>query len=197
MRPQRRLAMLLSLALTAGACGISNQSSPVVINHASLPPVSSSTSIKRSPTSVPVTLYFVNANNLLIPVTHSSSYGGLTTSVQALLAGPNTQETEAGTTSAIPAGTKLLSIGFQGTVIELDFSSSLASVSGKEQVLAFAQIVATTTVSPGVTAAQIAIKGQSVNAPLPDGTLAEGPVNKADYAALIAPSTATGSRVTK
>lgn len=186
MRANRPLVLLVALSAAAGGCGIANQSSPVVINHASLPPARSTTSLQRAPTSIPVTLYFVNANNLLVKATHSEAYQGINAAVNALLAGPNSQESSAGVTSAIPASTKLLSVSIQGTIVELNFSNALASVSGNEQLLAFAQIVATATTLPGVDTVQIAITGQSVNAPLPDGTLAQGPVAKANYASLLA-----------
>lgn len=181
------MALLVALAVTITGCGIPDQSSPVPIDNARLPPERSAASLPRTPTSTSVTLYFVNTGNRLLAVTHTAAYKGLNATIGGLLDGPTQQETSSGATSAIPAGTKLISSSVNGSVAQLDFSNVLASVSGQEQLLAFAQIVATATTIPGINAVQVAVAGQSVNAPLPDGTLAQEPVTRSNYTSLLPP----------
>ncbi len=181
-------AGLGALLLAAGACGVPTQKSPVAIGN----PTSSAPTTSTLPTTVTgpggsavstVTVYFVRANARLVPVTLTGA--GLPGAVDLLLAGPTRSEIAAGIESALPAGTRLLSATRSGALARLDFTSTLASVSGQEQLLAFGQIVATATSVPGVGSVQVTVTGQDVNAPLPDGSLATGPVTRADYASLL------------
>lgn len=179
-----RPAVAALLAVSAVGCGISNQGSPVPIAGASKGPTATTlpTDANRA---VPVTLYFVSSSNRLV-ATQAGTLRDISAVMNHLLAGPTRQESAAGMTSAIPSGTTLLASKAIGSLATLDFSDHLASVSGQEQILAFAQIVATATSLAGINDVQVSVSGQVVNAPLPDGTLAQGPVGRADYASLLA-----------
>jgi spore germination protein GerM len=179
-----RLAMFIAAAIALAGCGIANQASPVAIGNAA--PSTTAPAQPPAPASTAAaTLYFVSASNQLV-ATRAGTLTGIGSVIEHLLAGPSSSESGAGMTSAIPTGTKLLSAGVSGTLAKLDFSDQLASVSGQEQLLAFAEIVTTCTSLPNVNSVEISVAGQTVNAPLPDGTLAQGPVTQSSYAGLLA-----------
>lgn len=190
MKPTRCCALGVTvLACTAilAACAVPDQAQPDVINGARLSVRPSAVSHPARPTSAVMYVYYVSESNQVVAVTRSDPVAGLSGAMTALLAGPTSQEIAAGISSAIPVGTRADAVRLSGATALLDFSDALASVSGREQLLAFAQIVLTADSLPGVDGVQISIAGQVVNAPEPNGTLAQGPVTKADYASLVSP----------
>ena len=168
-------------------CAVSNQSQPDIIDGTRIAARPSPVSRPPTPTAELIQIYFVNTSNQVVPVTRPDPGDGLSAAITAVLAGPTNQESAAGTSTAIPAGTTLDAVRRSGSTAILDFSDSLASVSGREQLLAFAQIVMTADSLTDVDRVQISIAGQAVNAPEPNGTLAQGPVSKGDYASLVGP----------
>ncbi|HET6965376.1 MAG TPA: GerMN domain-containing protein [Acidimicrobiales bacterium] len=190
MRPPRAAVGWLS-ALVAGAlltaCAVPDQSQPDIINGSRPVGRPSAVSHPGSPAAARIEVYLVSGSNQLTAVSRPDPSSGLSTAVAALLAGPTSQEQAAGLSSAIPVGTTLNSVRQSGSTADLDFSDALASVSGREQLLAFAQIVLTADSLTQVDRVRISIAGQEVNAPEPNGTLAQGPVTKSDYASLVAP----------
>ena len=62
----------------------------------------------------------------------------------------------------------------------------LAEVTGPDQVLAIAQVVMTLTSLPGVDSVQFVRDDETVEVPLPDGTLVRRPLTAADYSSLLA-----------
>lgn len=185
-RPLHVAAVAAAVALLAG-CAVPDQRSPDIISGSRPAAQPSPASQPLNPTSSRVALYFVNGANKLSPVLRSNPAMGLATTVDALLAGPTNQEIAAGLSSAVPVGTKLDYARLDGSTASLGFSNELASVSGREQLLAFAQIVVTADSLPSVDRVEISVGGQAVNAPERNGTLAQGPVSRSDYASLINP----------
>lgn len=176
----------LCIALVASGCGVPDQAQPVAIESARLAPYPPALPAPTSPSASRLVVFFISSDNThLVAVSHSDPNFGLSAAIDQLLGGPSNSELSAGVSTAIPGKTKLDASGIQGSVANLDFSKALASVSGQEQLLAFAQIVATATAVPGVQRVRITIARQAVNAPLADGTLAEGTVTRADYASLL------------
>lgn len=179
-------AVGLSVLATLAGCSIPDQSSPQVIGG-----VTATTRVKAdprpaTPASARLTTWFVDSRGRLVPVSRSDPYGGLNVAIGELLAGPTSSEVGGGLTSAVPVGTKLIYSSISGSTASIDFSSELASVSGHEQLLAFAQIVETADAIPGVSAVEVSVAGQAVNAPQPDGSLAQGPVTASTYTSLLA-----------
>lgn len=171
-------------AVTLSGCAIADQHRPVVLGAATTV-VPTPTTVPSTPSSKHLTEYLVDSQGLLVAVARAGPYSGLNVAIGDLLAGPTSEEVAAGITSAVPAGTKLTYASLSGAVANLDFSSDLAQVSGHEQLLAFAQIVETAASTPGVRTVLISVAGEVVNAPRPDGTLAQGPVAASDYASLL------------
>lgn len=188
MRSTRRarLPVVVVASLLLSGCQIPDQTRPDIFNGSPLAGRPSAVSAPAAPTSAVIRVYFVNGSNQVVAETRSAGDATLSTSIAALLAGPTSQESAAGISSAIPTGTRLDSVHQSGTTAILDFNDALASVSGREQVLAFAQIVVTADSLAAVDRIQVSIAGQVVNAPEPDGTLAQGPVTMSQYASLLA-----------
>jgi hypothetical protein len=81
-----------------------------------------------------------------------------------LLGGPTGPDQEVGATSAIPAGTELLGISREGSVLEVDVSSRFESGGGSLSMqLRLAQIVYTATQFESIEAARILVDGEGVN----------------------------------
>lgn len=177
----------LAIATLLAGCAVPDQSRPDIISQSQVASRPSAVSRPATPASIQMQVYFVNSSNQVTAVSRSNHVADLATAISALLAGPTNQEIGAGISSAIPPGTTLHSFHQSGSTADLDFSDALASVSGHEQLLAFAQIVLTADSLVDVGRVQISIAGQVVNPPEPNGTLAQGPVSRNDYLSLIAP----------
>lgn len=185
-RLRHRIAVAAATAsLLASACGVADQRSPVGISGVNLPSPPSTVAGSASEPGRRVRVYFVANSDTLIPVVRSDPVGDVSAAVRELLAGPTRKEVAAGISSAVPSGTKLLSAQLAAGTATLDFTNPLTSLTGHEELLAFAEIVTTADGSPGVDQVVIDVAGQPVNAPEPNGTLAQGPVSAADYANLI------------
>lgn len=179
------LALLAPLVVTA--CSVPDQQAPVAISGADLPSPPSTVVGSPAGPGIRIAVFFVNSDNVLVAVPRSDPTGDLGVAIGDLLAGPTRHEVSAGVSSALPGGTRILNSAVTGGgTAELNFGSALTSVTGHEELLAFAQIVATATSAPGVLRVQISVEGQPVNAPLPGGTLAQHPVTRADYATILA-----------
>lgn len=64
----------------------------------------------------------------------------------------------------------------------------LAEITGPDQVLAVGQLVLTLTSLPGVDEVRIVRDGETVEVPLPDGSLVRRPLTAEDYSSLLASS---------
>lgn len=184
--PGRKLkATLLAAAVALSSCGVGDQKTPVEISGEHIPAPPSTVAGATRNVGRRVRVYLVANSDKLIPAVRSDPVGDVGAAVRDLLAGPSRSEVAAGITSAVPDGTKLISAQLSGGTARLDFSEPLTSLTGHEELLAFAQIVATACASPGVDQVVIYVAGQPVNAPEPNGTLAQGPVTAADYDSLL------------
>jgi germination protein M len=93
------------------------------------------------------------------PVTRNAAFW-----LRILLGGPTGPDQEVGATSAIPAGTKLLGVAREGSVLEVDVSSRFESGGGGPAMqLRVAQIVYTATQFEGIEAVRILVDGEEVN----------------------------------
>ncbi|MDE3206224.1 MAG: GerMN domain-containing protein [Acidobacteriota bacterium] len=183
---RRAVAVAFSSALwMLSGCAIPNDRSPVALNQTVASTSTSTTLGRPGSDSSRLTIYLIGPDGLLVARLRPDPSTTVATAVQDLLAGPTDTETADGLTSALPSGTRLEHARVTGSTAVLDFNESLASSSGKEQLLAFAQIVLTAVAVKGITHIEISVAGQTVNAPEPNGTLAEGPVNGLVYAGLL------------
>ena len=103
----------------------------------------------------------------------------------ALVAGPTPAEARLGLRSAVPVdgvAEAAISVG----VATIDLRSSFTESTPKEQLLALAQLVLTTTEIAEVEVVTFTLEGQSIDVPRGDGSISDGPVTRRDYASLVA-----------
>jgi hypothetical protein len=175
-------SLLLVTAAALTGCAIADQHNPEAIKT-SAPSTPVSTTLPDEPAQTYTAIFLVHADRLV--TVERRTKPDLSTLIAHLLSGPTKDELAHGLTSAIPTGTTLQSASITGSTAALAFNNALGAISGQEQLLAFAQIVVTATSLPAVGRVQISIGGQVVNAPLADGTLAQRPVGRDDYAAFL------------
>ncbi|HLG92180.1 MAG TPA: GerMN domain-containing protein, partial [Acidimicrobiales bacterium] len=104
--------------------------------------------------------------------------------MDALLAGPSPPEARAGVGTALRAAT-VASVTQSGGRALIGLGSDLAQAYGPTLVLAVGQLVLTATAQPGVSSVLFSFRGHPVQVPTGDGTLASGPLIRADYAGLL------------
>ena len=104
------------------------------------------------------------------------------TAMRALLAGPSEAERDAGLTTAIPNGTRLLGLQIAGGVATVDLSEEFASGGGSLSMQArVAQVVHTLTQFASVRAVSFELEGEPVEALGGEGVVLSEPVDRADF----------------
>jgi spore germination protein GerM len=129
------------------------------------------------------TVFLVDADGRLAPVARANAHSAAA-ALAALLQGPRETESAIGLRTAIPVGTNLRTTTVRTGTARIDLAEDFTNIVGSEQILALAQLVYTATVVPGVERVELAIDGELINVTRADGSLAEGPVTRADYAAV-------------
>lgn len=190
---RRLVALLLLLALTG--CGVPVESEPRALDPDDAPfgVLDQPTPDAEGPGRV--ALYFVRNDKVVLQpraVERSMSIDEL---LDLLLAGPTPEQVSAGTSSAIPTGLAVedVDVGPSGVaVVTLEAEDGQVSTSP----LGFAQIVATLTAPGRARAVQFRLEGQDLRVPRGDGSLTSEPVDRSDYAEVLAlqsPPTASPS----
>jgi hypothetical protein len=109
-----------------------------------------------------------------------------TAAMNALLAGPNAAEANAGLATSIPAGTKLLGISIKKGVATVDLTSQYQSGGGSLSMKArLAQVVFTLTQFPTVRGVLFHLDGEPVNVFSGEGIVLDHPVGRKDYEDLL------------
>ena len=148
-------------------------------------PVVSSTTTTLADNMMTVTVYYVRDEK--IAASHRVILKTLEvgkTAMQELLFGPSGLESDAGMTSAIPAGTTFLGLDINsGTgVATVNLSKEYASGGGSLSMsLRLAQVVYTLTQFPTVTRVNFELDGKAVDVFGSEGIILNHPVGRADY----------------
>ena len=109
--------------------------------------------------------------------------------LEALFAGPNSEERDDQLRTALPDDLRLLGVRRRaGGVLVVDVSDEITQLSGDDLIAAVAQIVFTATELTDVNAVQIAVDGESTKWPAGNGELRSEPLTVYDYPG-IEPST--------
>lgn len=109
--------------------------------------------------------------------------------LEALIAGPNTEEVDEKFRSAVPEELRLLDVRRRpGGVLLVDVSDEITQLSGEELIAAVAQIVFTANALSDVRAVQLTVEGQSAQWPAGNGELRSEPLTVYDYPGLEASS---------
>ena len=167
------LLAVVSAAAFVAACGGpgggSSPTSTATVNVTSTPSASlgptAAPTAATSPTTT-LSLYFLRGEDLgvaerLVPPTTKPA----TAALEALLAGPTAAERAAGLTSAVPSGTRLLSLSIDGGTARVDLSAQFASGGGSLSVQArVAQVVYTLTRFKTVETVAFMLEGSAVDA---------------------------------
>jgi hypothetical protein len=180
--------LLLAAAAAVTACGVSPEDTARPVE----PPagVQQSWAEQSPPASdsgtVPVRLYLVRDDELVPTTRYVPTEPGVDELVDDLLAGPTDSEQRTGLTSALLGGDIIVDVRPADRIAVVELAAGLYETNRTDQVLAFAQIVCTLTANSRITGVSFTRGGQVVGVPRADGSLAEGPLAAADYAALLA-----------
>ncbi|MFP5377099.1 MAG: GerMN domain-containing protein [Acidimicrobiia bacterium] len=130
-----------------------------------------------------VSVYLLRGQELIVGEGREPTTEGVAgEALRALLEGPSRFEADAGITSAIPAGTRLLGVTIDGAVARVDLSPEFESGGGSLSMQArVAQVVFTATQFASVDAVRFAIDGEDVDALGGEGLLVEEPLTRGDF----------------
>jgi spore germination protein GerM len=195
--------VLVCLSFALGACGIPT-GAPKPVPSGQVPgqlvspnPPTTDTTIPSG--GVPFEVYLINAQNQLQGYNRTVAlHAGLIGILDYLVAGPSLPELEADVTTAIPSGTRVLSVTAptkSDNVVTVDFSTDFGDpVSEVTQIQAIAQVVYTIASAEPLqpTSALFEIDGALIDVPTGNGTETAQPVTVADYPGVVTTTTTTG-----
>jgi germination protein M len=187
------LVAAISAAAVVAACGgsggASSPTAPATVTATATPSASpSSSSPSPSSTATAATtlsLYFLRGEQLgvaerLVPQTTKPA----TAALEALLGGPSSAESDAGLTSALPSGTRLLGLSIEGTTAKVDLSGRFAAGGGSVSMQArVAQVVYTLTRFPTIRAVDFRLDGALVETLGGEGLILEAGQTRATWRA--------------
>jgi spore germination protein GerM len=189
-----RRALLTGLAVVGlAACGVPKDETPRQIDAQNVPFDLLAPTTTTSPAAMPaeaptraVTVFFAQADGRLAPVEREvEAPATLRKALLALLTGPRSQETAMST--AITSETRLLHVrGPVDGLVTIDLSEEMLDVTGRQQILALAQVVYTATAYPDVTRVLFQFEGSAREVPNGDGTLTSTPLGRLSYRGLAA-----------
>ena len=154
------------------------------------------------PTFLSLQVWFARNNGLVgVHRTHQPTQLVATAAVNALLDGPTSDERLTGLASAVPPGTKLISIAIHNGVATVDLTSEFQSGAGSRSMqMRLAQVVYTLTQFPTVQKVRFSLDGSPVNVFSNEGIVLDHPVGRSDYVnllpAIVVEKPSTGDRVT-
>jgi len=184
--------VLLVVAVLAVACGVPKDGHPREIDAQNVPFDLLAPTGPTTTTTVPpfagarqVTIFLADADGHLVAVPRDvEAPGTLKKALTALLGGPSADE--AGLHTAITSDTKLLHLrGPVDGLVTIDLSRQLLDVTGRQQILALAQVVYTATAYPGVDRVLFQFNGSSREVPNGEGTLTSTPLGRLSYRGLV------------
>jgi hypothetical protein len=188
----KRARSALFLAVSIAGCGVPNQRNASRIADDQVPfgllGGSEVTSIDATTSTIaiaaPMAIFLVDGERL-VAAPRSLNDDDATTLLDALLAGPTEQEEQRGIRSALVDPNVVKSVELHGGTAAIDLAASFTDTPAAEQRLALAQMTFTATEDPAVSATTYTLEGEPITVPRADGTSTEGPVSRADYAALV------------
>jgi hypothetical protein len=197
-RPLRRLRFVTALVAAVGlvSCGVPNDEGPRQLDARNVPfellgPTTSTTVTAEGPLRE-VTVFLTSDGRLTEVTREVEAPASLRKSIEALLAGPAADESSLST--AITTETKLLHLhGPDDGLVTIDLSRAMLDVTGRQQILALAQVVYTATAYPGIERVLFQFEGESREVPNGEGTLTSTPLGRLSYRALTEPVEVPGT----
>lgn len=198
-----RAAWIVAVAGLVAACGVPSDEAPRAISATDVPfglldavgtTTTTASLVPELQPGVAVTVYLLDRDGLLLPVSRRSSVGGPVDVLRALLEGPRPDESAAGLRSALPVATELLAFrtGPETGAAIVDLSDDFLTVQGEQQIKAVAQVVLTLTELPGITGVRFAFEGQVRPVFRAQGDLTDAPLTRASFTQLTTQSRASG-----
>ena len=191
----KRVLLVVLALLGLVACGVPGDDAPHELEAKSVPYDLLAPTAENTTTTQPsmftattrVKIYLANADGQLEAVTRQVTTPSTPAkAIVALLNGPSKEEADH-LHSAITTDTKLLGIDGPGDgLVTLDLSHHLLDITGRQQILALAQIVYTATELPSVDRVLFQIDGENVEVPNGNGTLTASPLGRLSYSTLLA-----------
>jgi hypothetical protein len=185
-----RLRVMTSAAVLVAAlagCGIPPDGQPREVQP---PPgpygvIASHRPSTAEPGAVRQTLYFTK-DGALIPVTRRVRGEPTPTDlIRTLLAGPTDEEQARGIGSALSGVNIAADVRVVNGLATVDLTTAPEGTGRSDEILAYAQVVCTLDARTAVTAITFTRQGTPIGVPRANGSLADGPLTAADYAALI------------
>lgn len=180
----RTAAVALLLAMVCTGCGLPTDASPRRLEAQELRPASTGPTLRPGLRST--TLYLVRDAALAPVLRRTESAGSPRTALLLLLRGASPGESAQGLSTALDPGAVLLDdLDTAGPLVTVPLAASPAGLGRSDEVLAYAQVVATLTALPDVSAVQFVRDGRPLSVPRADGALVERPLTRRDYADLL------------
>lgn len=192
---RRLLPLLLAVAALLAACGVPGDGSPREVEAKNVPYKLLAPTAENTTTTQPsaftqtsrVKIYLADVDGKLRAVSRQvTAPSTAAKAVVSLLNGPSKEEADE-LHSAITTDTKLLGIdGPTDGLVTLDLSHHLLDITGRQQILALAQVVYTATELPLVDRVLFQIDGENVEVPNGNGKLTASPLGRLSYRDLLA-----------
>jgi hypothetical protein len=180
-----RAVAVVSALLALAGCGIGAESQPQLLPSASADVAP--TTAPSPPATRQVTIYLVDDEGRLRAVTVGGRPGPrVSSSLDSLLQVGTTLTPPAGLRSLIPRGTTLGRVVVYPQDILVELGPQFLSLTGRDQVLATAQLVFTTTEYRPGARVRLSVDDREIPVPVGDGSLRSAPVSRDDYRQMVA-----------
>ena len=187
-RAHRRTATAcLAVAALLTGCGVPQDDEPRALDPAQAPFQVLREDQPVAPTGdARADLYFVRDNRVVRQTRRVEGPADATAVLELLLAGPTPGQVEDGISSALPSTFTVEGVELEAGVAVVTLGGSSTQISASP--LAFAQVVATLT-APGLArAVRFRLDDEDLPVPRGDASVTELPVDRQDYAELLAPA---------
>ena len=194
MTEHRRLAALVAVVVAAGlglaGCGIPPDDHATLAAPGSVPfdllgqaPSATATTLSIAPTER-ATIFLVQGERLAPVQRELPAPVSVELVLEALAAGPTATEVQLGLRTALLTPGLMKSGGVSGGIAVIDLGQPFTEISGRDQIVALAQIVSTVTGLPGVGRVKFTLEGNPVGVLRGDGAVTTDSVSRDDYATL-------------
>lgn len=185
----KRLTVLV-IAIALAGCGVPTDEGPRTLDSSNVPFHLLAPTAEPTTTTVPglftatarITIYLADADGFLTATSREvAAPPSISRVITALLAGPSGEEADH-LHSAITADTRLLEVkGPSDGLVTVDLSDDMLDITGRQQILALAQVVFTLTSLPSVDRVLFEFDGEPREVPNGDGKLTAAPLGRMSY----------------
>jgi hypothetical protein len=186
----RRTAVVVGLAVLAGACGVPADRNASVTDDADVPydllSPTTTTLLAGEPVGGETTICLEIDGLLLSLGRDRDGDPPLDDDLALISAGPTEGEASLGVRNVLEGGDPVLEVRRTRDLVEVELSDEFVDLPANQQLLAVAQITCTLTSQPGIARVSFRLDERELEVPLQGGELVGRPVTRTDYADLIA-----------